>query len=107
MPQLCEKDLALLSTIIYCDEFVKRGGVNLQEIVTEMLKPDYVWDGVNFCGDFGHITNTLDREAAVERFKKVLYEVQNSSGLQHIQINNPLLDRSKSGITAACWNYSA
>jgi len=107
MPQLGERDLALLSSIIYCDEFVKRNGANLQEIVTEMMKPGYVWEGLEFCGDFKHIEDTiggkLGRETAVERFKQVLEEVQNSPGLQNIQIVNPQQGSGKSGITAACF----
>ena len=103
MPQLGERDLALLSSVIYCDEVVKGEEINLQRLAREMLEPDYVWDKVELCGDFGHIAKELGREAAVERFKEVLVEIRNSPQLQHIEIASPIHDLSRDGITAACF----
>ena len=104
MSNLSEKDLALLSTIIYSDHFVtRREGESLQNVVDKMLNADNsFWNSIKFSGDFAHLEKNHERgrQEAIDRFKDVLKQVQASPNLQHIKIVEPML-RDGMGITAA------
>ena len=114
MAQLSEKDLALLSSLIYCDRIVEqKSGTSLSKVI------NYLWDTVTdeslsdseklkkigkLYGDFGDLASKNEAEA-VRRFKEdVLEQIKNSPALMSLKIVRPLKnDKTTSGITAACF----
>ena len=105
MSQLSEKDLALLSALMYSDAVVdpKYKGNKLSELVHDLLnKTDTELGQLELYGDFAFIKKdtakevaktegkaageTAGIEAAGARFRKILGEIKNSSALMDLTI---------------------
>jgi uncharacterized protein YukE/flagellar biosynthesis protein FliQ len=115
MSNLNERDLAVLSTIIYSDYFLQqRGTPQLSVVVNKLLdlpaNDGPHWDNIikGFSGDFDHIVKNhpngiaAGRQEAINRFRAVLEQAKASPNLMNLQIRYPIL-RSQNGysITAA------
>lgn len=111
MPQLSEKELALLSALIYCDEVVnpKYQGKTLEELVNDLLEitKDNKLKDLKIYGDIQDIQERVGEEAAAERFRKeVLFKILKSDHLKKLTIAKQLPnDGTTSGITAACFAF--
>jgi len=114
MAQLGEKDLALLSTLMYCDAVAdsKYTDQSLSFLVDELLKvteDNNITDSIKMkklklCGDFGYLSEHNGDTVAVDRFKQVLEKIQKSEDLRNLTVKNPLAnDGTEAGITAACF----
>ena len=111
MPQLSEKELALLSALIYCDEVVnpKYQGETLEKLVNNLLERtrDGTLDGLKIYGDIQDIQERVSEEAAAERFREeVLFKILESDHLKKLTIAKQLPnDGTTSGITATCFAF--
>ena len=107
MTQLSERDLALLSALIYSEYVVEqKAGASLEDMVEILLErtKDGTLGGLTVHGDFGDIKKSQGEAAAAEEFREVLEAIQGSDALKGLTIQRPLAnDGSKSGITAAAF----
>lgn len=106
MAQLGERDLALLSTLMYCSAVVNYDGERLSKLVSDLLndtKGNKLGE-LELYGEFSYIKSQESEAAAVARFREVLLEIQKSDALMSLTIVKPLQnDGTKEGITAVCF----
>ncbi|MFR1435852.1 MAG: Mbeg1-like protein [Acutalibacteraceae bacterium] len=111
---LGERDLALLSALIYSDYVVKqKEGTKLNEVVYKLLDiienknttADAKMEVIGkLYGDFGFIKEHEGVDAALDRFAQTLRAIAGSTKLMDLTIVKPLKnDGTKAGITAACF----
>ena len=119
MAQLSEKELALLSSLIYCDAMVKsqNKGKKVSEVVNYLLdtindnsltnekKMDKIGD---LKGDFGYFKKNPPEgktgdQAALEKLKEVLEEVKGTALMDLTITSQKQNDSTTSAITAACF----
>ena len=94
MAQVSERDLALLSALMYSEDVVKqKTGTTVAEVVDQLLKEteDDTLGDLKVYGDFSYIRYKYeDGEAkAAKEFRYVLNEIKNSEGLKGMIIVNP------------------
>lgn len=98
MAELSERDLALLSALIYCDEVIKqKEGTSLSELVEKLnnMSDADLWE-TGLTGDF----NAMGKEDGIVHLRETLKEIEKSNALMGLTITN---NKQTDGITAACF----
>lgn len=107
MAQLSERDLALLSSLIYCDYVVEQESEKtLSDVVDKLLEKTEgnKLKNIKLYGDFNDIKSKEGEAAAVKRLREVLNAIKASPALMSLKIVKPLKnDETTAGITAACF----